>query len=82
VRDRFAQLNYSGKLTLYGVALATTHLVLAGLDVGRFFDLWEAAWPFHAALIGTTSATGAVLHVQKKRREAAQLPPFEPSLDP
>jgi len=56
--------------TTWGVALATTHLVLAGLNVGRFFELWEAAWMFYATLIGITSAGAVILHATGRSARA------------
>lgn len=53
--------------TVYGVSLASVHLLAATFDVGRSFDLWEMAWPFYAALIGTTSAAAAYIDRNRRR---------------
>ncbi len=57
--------------TAYGILLATAHLALAGFDVGKFFDLFEIAWPFYAALIGITSTAAVAIHRSARRQSAA-----------
>ena len=54
--------------TAYGVALATAHLALAGFGAGRWFDLWEVAWPFYASLLAITSGSAVALHYARRRR--------------
>ncbi|HRS37467.1 MAG TPA: hypothetical protein P5144_16110 [Thermoanaerobaculia bacterium] len=58
--------------TAYAVGLATIHLALAGLDVGKFFDLFDLAWPFYGTLIAITSGSAVALHLG--RRRAARSP--------
>jgi len=53
--------------TAYAVGLATIHLALAGLDVGRFFDLFDLAWPFYGTLIAITSGSAVALHLGRRR---------------
>jgi len=53
--------------TAYGVALATVHLALAGFGAGRWFDLWEAAWPFYASLLAITSGSAVAIHYARRR---------------
>lgn len=48
--------------TAYGILLATAHLVAAGFNVGKFFELFEIAWPFYASLIGITSTAAVFIH--------------------
>jgi hypothetical protein len=67
---------YSG----WAIALASAHLALAGFDVGRFFDLFEVAWPFYSTLIGITSATAATLHVTGRRPPGAAPDPEIPGI--
>lgn len=57
--------------TAYGILLASVHLALAGFDVGKFFDLFEIAWPFYAALIGITSTAAVAIHRSARRQSAA-----------
>jgi hypothetical protein len=57
--------------TAYAVGLATIHLALAGLDVGRFFDLFDLAWPFYGTLIAITSGSAVALHLGRRRRPVA-----------
>lgn len=63
--------------TVYGIGLATLHLILAAFDVGRSFALWEQAWPFYSGLIFTTSATAAVIDVKKRQFEQSNYSPSE-----
>lgn len=53
--------------TAYAVSLATIHLALAGLDIGRYYDLFEPAWPFYASLIAITSGSAVALHLGRRR---------------
>lgn len=53
--------------TAWGVTLATGHLALAGFGIGRFFDLWPAAWQFYSSLLLITSASAVAIHLGGKR---------------
>jgi len=48
-----------------------TDEALAGLDVGRFFDLFDLAWPFYGTLIAITSGSAVALHLGRRRRPVA-----------
>ena len=64
----------------WAIVLASGHLALAGFNVGRFFDLFEVAWPFYSTLIGITSATAATLHVTGRRQPGVPPDPDIPGL--
>lgn len=53
------------QFTLYGIILATANWLLAGLGVGRFFELWRESTWFFNLLIGTTSFAATAIEVKK-----------------
>ena len=60
--------------TAWGILLATGHIGLAGFNVGRFFDLWPAAWSFYSTLILITSGSAVAIYLGGKRAPEAPNP--------